>query len=337
MSDLPCEQFEIRRADLPPARILDVEPEAYHRLPGFSASLAKIAQRDSIAHAKDSYDAKMERLAEEESDESDGDDEDVSDDKRKRRDLGTIMHALLLGKGKRMEVIPTELLAKNGSYGTKASKALRDEARRAGRVPVKQHDVEIHERRAGSIRAQILAAGHRLDGVSELAIEWHESTPHGPVQCRCMMDHVIAWGWEGDEQRPRIVDILDPEARAAVIYDLKIGVANPRRVERSADDQGHAIQAAAYPRALAALVPWLAGRIEFRFLFCEPARPFAVWDPTLAGTFREIGERRWLRAVRAWGEGLATGHWPAYRTPEHVELSASTWTLRQEGYQPEEF
>lgn len=322
--------------ELPPARLLDVDPEAYHKLPGFSASLAKIAQRDSIAHAKDAYDAKMERLTEDDDSDTDGA-EDISDDRQKRRDRGTIQHALLLGKGgERLVVVPIAKLAKNGAYGTAESKALRDGARAAGRVPIKEHELPLHERTAGSIRAQLVAAGHRFDGVSELAIEWHEATPHGPVQCRCMMDHVIAWAWRDDDP-PHVVDIRDPAARAATIYDLKIGIANPRRVERSADDQGHAIQAAAYPRALAALVPRLAGRIEFRFLFCEPLRPFAVWDPTLAGTFAEIGARRWLRAVRAWGEGLATGHWPAYRTPEHVELSASTWTLRQEGFTPEEF
>lgn len=320
--------------DLPPARILDVSPSEYHKLPGFSASLAKIAHRDSIAHAKDAYDAKMERLAED--DESDAE-EEISDDKRKRRDLGTIQHALQLGKGgERIKIIPTSALGKNGAYNTADSKKLRDEARAAGNVPVKEHEVEAHERRAGSIRAQILAAGHRLEGVSELAIEWYEPTTHGPVHCRCMMDHVIAWAFHGDDP-PRVVGILDPAARAAAIYDLKIGVANPRRIERSADDQGHAIQAAAYPRALAAVAPHLAGRTEFRFLFCEPVRPFAVWDPTLAATFREIGERRWLRAVRAWGHGLAEGHWPAYRTPENVELRASMWTLKQEGYQPEDY
>ncbi len=312
---------------LPPARVLDVTPDEYHRLPGFSATLAKILVQRSPAHAKDAYDRQQERAAAEDDDE--GDDE-VSDDKQKRLDKGNIQHALVLGVGKRIEVIPSTILAKNGSYGTAAAKLLRDRARGAGMIPVKEPDLVIHERIADGTRACLAAIGHTLDGVSELAIEWHEPTPSGPVRCRSMLDHVIGY-------RNGVVSPL-ASASTAVIYDLKnVADANPERVQKTAENLGYAIQAHAYKLALNTLYPNLQGRIDFRFLFVETARPYAIWDPErLSGAFQELGSRRWIRALHTWAACTESGEWPAYRTPGNIEITAPMWTLRQEGFTPEE-
>ncbi len=315
-------------SDLPPARILNVTPSAYHRLPGFSASLAKVLIGKCAAIAKDAYDRRQEQIAAE--DESEDDDDRAKDQKQAQLDRGSVLHALVLGKGsERIEVIPTEALSKNGSFGTVESKAMRDVARRTGKIPVKEPKMVGHEATARAILARLNDAGHVLDGRSEFAIEWYENTPYGPVQCRAMLDHVCAWGLDPRDETGPV---------GAVIYDLKIVAdAHPDRNERTAEGFGYAIQAAAYTRALTALYPQLGGRIDFRFLFVEPRRPFALWDPpNLSGPFREIGERRWLRAVHAWGKGLATGEWPDYRTEDRNEITAPMWTLKAEGYTPEE-
>jgi hypothetical protein len=310
-------------------RVLDVTPHEYHRLSGFSSTLAKILVSKCASKAWDAYQRKLEAIAAE--DESEGEDE-VTDEKRKQLDNGSIKHALVLGRGaERIKVIPSALLSKNGAYGTDASKAARDAARAAGLIPVKEPEMEIHERTASAIKARLAEAGHTFDGTSELAIAWKERTPHGDVDCRAMLDHVVTWG--------AIPGNLEGAgAPGAIIYDLKIvGDAHPDLCERTAERMGYAIQAAAYTRALTALYPQLAGRIEFRFLFCEYKRPYELWDPErLSGPFREIGERRWLRAVRAWAEGISTGRWPGYRTPDRVEITAPMWTLRNEGFTSEE-
>ncbi len=309
------------------ARILDVTPHDYHRLPQFSATLAKVLINQCPSKARDAYERKLEAIeAEDESEDG------LSDDQQKRRDNGTIQHALVLGKGEeRIKIIPTAMLAKNGSYGTADSKAARDAARAAGLVPVKEPEMEIHERVASAIKARISDAGHTLDGTSELAIAWTERTSHGDVECRAMLDHVVMWG--------AIPGNLEGAgAPGAIIYDLKIvGDAHPDRCERTAENLGYAIQAAAYTRALTALYPVLGGRIEFRFLFVESRRPYLLWDPTLDGITSEIGERRWLRAVNAWASGLATGRWTDYRTPDRTTLRTPIWALRAEGYQPEDY
>jgi len=312
------------------ARILEVSPHQYHRLPQFSATLAKLLIRSCAAKARDAYERKLEAIAAE--DESDVE-EEVTDEKRKQLDNGSIKHALVLGRGEeRIKIIPRDLLSKNGAYGTDASKAARDSARAAGLIPVKEPELEIHERVADAIKARISEAGHVLDGTSELAIAWTERTPHGEVECRAMLDHVVMWGVPGT------TPLVQGGAPGAIIYDLKIcGDANPDRCERTADNLGYAIQAAAYTRALTALHPVLGGRIRFQFLFCEQKRPYLLWDPDrLSGPFQELGERQWLRAVHAWGEGLSTGRWPDYRTPNRVEITAPMWTLKANGFVPEE-
>lgn len=317
-------------SDLPPARILEVSPHAYHRLPGFSASLAKILIHSCALKAKDAYDRRIEKIAAE--DESDAEDEKPTDEKQAQLDRGSVLHALTLGKGEeRIEIIPSTMLAKNGAYSTAEAKAARDDARRRGRIPVKEPKMPGHLATADAIKATLEAAGHVLDGRSELAIEWHERTPHGPVLCRCMMDHLKVWGLTPADRENGIVP-------GGEIGELKIVAdAHPDRCERTADSLGYALAAAAYHRALAALYPALGGRTRFQFLFIEPRRPFLLWDPErLSGPFREIGERQWIRAVHAWGEGLATGRWPDYRTPDRVEISAPMWKLKAEGYTPEE-
>lgn len=303
------------------ARILDVTPDEYHRLPGFSSSLAKTLIARSPAHAWDAQQRQIEEQAAAEI-ESGDDEPEVSAEKQKRLDRGSVLHALVLGVGKRIEVIPASVLSKNGAYGTAESKALRDGARAAGRIPVKEPEMEIYRRIADIISGRIRGAGHVLDGVSELAIAWTERTEHGDVDCRAMIDHVVLVG--------------DPPT-AAFVYDLKIpGDASPDRCERSAESLGLAVQAVVYPRALNALYPTLAGRIEFRFLFCEPARPYEIWDPTPTGMFRELGESRWRRALMAWARGLATGEWPGYRGWYRHEIDAPLWVLKREGFTADE-
>lgn len=311
--------------DLPPARVLDVDPHAYFRLPGFSSSLAKVLVARSPAHAKDAYDRRIEQFAAE-----DETDDETPSDKQQRLDRGSMLHALILRIGKRIDPIPEGLLSSNGAIGTKAAKDYVAAARKAGRIPVKEKTLEGLQNIASAIRLRIKSAGHDLDGTSEMAIEWHERTPSGPVQCRGMLDHVVIWGIDREGQR------LGTMLPGAVIYDLKIvDDATPQRCERTAESLGYAIQAAAYTRALTALYPALGGRIEFRFLFCEWRRPFEIWDPITDGTFDALGERRWLRAVHAWGAGLASGKWPGYRSLERACIVASPWALAQEGFTPD--
>lgn len=302
--------------DLQPARVLEVEPDVYLKLPLFSSGIARRIVQQSALHAFDAWERKLEDDA-----------EDLTDEQVKTRERGSLYHHMVLGKGKRIVVIPSEILAKNGSYGTAESKAMRDAARAVGNIPVKQPDMEMHDKVANAIKASILRAGHELDGVSEFAVEWSEMTPDGEVRCKGMMDHAVIWGIPGWDD-----PMSDPVAPGAIIWDLKIvDDATPDKCERSAAYLGLAIQAAAYTRALAALYPRLAGRTEFRFLFCEARRPYDLWDPRAGNHFLQIGEQQWLRAVRAWAAGHAGKGWPGHRHKNRTEIEPTVWLQQQEG------
>jgi hypothetical protein len=305
--------------DLPPARILECDPTSYHALPGLSPSLAKVIHARCALIAHDKYERKLE-AAEEGDDEDSGDDEKIKPDKQARLDGGSILHALVLGVGKRVDPIPADILSKNGAIGTDKAKAFVAMSRAGGRIPVKADKLEVHQRTATAVRARLASAGHVLDGTSEVAIEWWEPSPNGPVQCRTMMDHLVL--------------VSDAKPTAAFIYELKFpGDAQPDRSERTSDGLGYPIAAAARLRALNALYPSIAGRIEYRFLFCEPHRPYAFWDPTPTGSYLEYGDRVWRRAVHTWSEGLARGRWLDYHddiTRRQIDLPR--WRKMAEGF-----
>lgn len=143
------------------ARIIDVEPDAYHKLPGLSGSRAVAIINDSPYHAKyliDHGDVKP----------------------TKEMDMGSVVHRMVLGKGKAFACLPFD------DWKTKAAKESRDKAREAGIIPLTHVMHSKCEDAATSILAAMRDLGYSMSGQSELAVEWFE----GDVQCRCMFDHV---------------------------------------------------------------------------------------------------------------------------------------------------
>lgn len=262
------------------ARILDVTPDQYHELEHFSASLAKELRAKSPLHAKHRRGKKPSKLL----------------------DRGAVIHRLVLGKGR--DYVPVDA----NDWRTKDAKAERDAIRAQGLTPVLQSDLTEYSEAAVKMRAELERRGIKLDGESEVAVEWTD----GDVLCKSMFDHV--WMKRG------------------LILDLKVTEnANPTSVERTAENLGYAIQAAAYMRALTKLRPELAGRVDFLFAFCEPEAPWAVNICRPDGAFRELGERRWDHAVAAWSACLKTNIWPAYGQGVNP-LSPPAWALNREDY-----
>lgn len=224
---------------------------------------------------------------------------------------GDIVHRLLLGKGKEFQVLQF------GNYQTKAAQAARDKARADGLVPVLAHEMENYATAAEAIRVQLADRGIVLDGLSEQAITWTEKTRHGDVLCKGMLDHV----W--------------PDA--GIIIDIKTTAdASQAAIERTAENLNYGIQSAAYERALVQLNPDLAGRVAFSFVFCEIAEPYAVNVTEPDGPFRELGLRRWLRALNIWAECKALDRWPTVYGGNVNPLSPPSWALAREGFTTDE-
>lgn len=264
------------------ARILNLSQQEYFANGGFSSSVAKVLIAKSPAHARAG----------------------LSKEPSKTLDRGSCIHRLVLGAGKDYAVI------QHSDWRTKDSQKQRDDARAQGLVPVLAHEFEEYCLAAESIRVQLSDRGIDLDGQSEIAVEWIESTDFGDVRCQGMFDH--AWIDRG------------------MILDLKITEdACPSSVERTSANLGYGIQWAAYTRALEALKPEWAGKVGFAFAFCEPDEPYAINLAEPDGQFRELGKKQWLRAVRSWAECNATNKWPSYGTAVNP-LSAPGWAVQRE-------
>jgi hypothetical protein len=333
----------------PPARVLEVTPQQYHKLPGLSPSLATAVMATCLEKARDKYerDVEVETLdavdagGDDADDTTDDDEPDakVAADKQKRLDRGAALHALILGKGEeRLAVIPDALLSgKNRSISSDKAKAWRDAAIADGKVVIKELAMRAFVRVIAAIRERLAVAGHVLDGRSELAIAWWEPTSLGPILCRTMIDHVVLLATDGLR-----VDLGEPpfsiKPATARIFEVKFpDDAHPDRSERTAESLGYHIAAAARLRALNALLPSLAARIEYRYLMCESRRPYSFWDPTGTGSYLELGNRRWSSAVALWSRGLKTGRWTGYHDDiMRRQIDLLPWVKRNEGFTDDE-
>lgn len=278
---------------VPKARILNVTQEEYFAdpcaVPSLSQSIAHTLVSQSPLHAW----SKHPRLGNQEQREP-----------TTALDDGTLIHKLLLGKGKQIRIVAAD------SYRTKAAQDVRDEAIEAGMLPVLVGKHDAAQKAADTLRSNLAQYGLRLDGESEVAVEWQEEGDHGPVTCRGMLDHLK----------------LD----AGLILDLKkTRSAHPRDCARHLTEYGYDIQRAAYVSAVSKLRPDLAGRIRFVFVFLELEAPHVVLPAELDGQARELGEARWSRAVHLWERCLRTNRWPGY-TDNIVQLAPTPWALAQE-------
>jgi hypothetical protein len=208
-------------------------------------------------------------------------------------DRGSLIHFLLLGRG-----VVRVVIVECDEWTKKKDKEARNEARAAGFLPVTRKLYDASVIAAAEIRKKLDARGYKLDGHSEVSVLWHETASDGTlVPCRARMDHLI-----GSE-----------------IWDLKLGDANPKRFKRGhLTAMGYDIQGAAYPRALESTDVRLRGRVVFKLLFCEPEPPYCITPVRFAGSLRELGARKWARAVDTFSACLRTGHWGDYVDGECV-------------------
>lgn len=270
------------------ARWVDVDgPSAPHVL---SYSSAKVLIQKSPLHA---WLRKRRETPEEE-----------SESEREDKETGNILHAMLLGKGRRIVVLPFD------DYRTKAAKESRDKARAEGAIPVKHNREPWLTAQAQRIRRAIEVFGIGLDGEREAGVTWIEPTDDGDdVECLGALD---LW-----------------QPRTGTIFDLKfVKSAHPEAIKRQMISMGYDIQAAAYRSAVEQIEPQHQGRVRFVFLFCEVSTA-AVTPVEPAGSMRALGESRWRRAVNTWARCLREDHWPGY-VERVTTVDAPPWALEQE-------
>lgn len=273
-------------------RRLDITDEAYFadpcERPSLSNSLAKVLLDKSPRHAWQVH-PRLGAAPREDS---------------KTFDRGHLVHKLVLGKGADITVVEAK------DWRTKGAQEQRDEAYAAGRIPVLVADLAGAEEAASAIAGTLARQGLRLSGESEVKLTWLEEVPgHDDVHARGMVDHLVVG------------------KASATIVDLKTSrSAHPRACAAHVVEYGYDTQRAAYTCAVETLLPELAGRVDFVFVFAEVEPPYAVTTGRLDGVLCERGRRRWDTAVELWAQCLAADSWPTY-ADRPITIEAPSWVL----------
>lgn len=209
-------------------------------------------------------------------------------------DLGTALHAELLGKGKeRLEIIDA------ADYRTKAAREARDAAYEAGKTPLlgkEAHHMEI---------VRDLLPGHILEwftgGTAEVAFLW---------------DHPTGTPIRGQ------IDYLRDDA----IIDLKtIRATDTRTVERQVWDLRYYMQAATYQGGYHLLT---GAYLPYYIVTVDLANPHLSRAFEVPDDYLQRGRDDLDRAISIYTECTASGDWPAYGS-EPAPLQPPVWARNE--------
>lgn len=210
-------------------------------------------------------------------------------------DVGTAVHAKVLGVGAAIAVIPDDVLASNGAASTKEAKAFIEDARVQGLVPVKQ---AVSDEVTAMSEAVLQHPTARLlfeqDGIPEASM--FATDPDTGVQVRCRFDY---WA-------PYAVDLK-----------TTAGPASKAGFEKVVANHGYDVQQEHYEFTAEQLFD---ERRPFLFVVVEKTPPYLVGVHQLDREFVEIGQKKAARARRLFAECLTTGVWPGY--PPEVQLAS---------------
>ena len=233
-----------------------------------------------------------------------------ADNETKIMDFGSICHLLILGKGQEFEIGEFE------NFKTKAAQEFRDHARDQGKIPVLRPTYD----NAQKLRDECFnwlgeygLAAEWADGKSEVTCIWH---PEAGLYARCRVDRLTL----GVSQ--------------TTIFDLKIsGSADPAFAARNIYDMGYDIKACHLAAGVTAAHPESVGRTRVIYVYVENKFPFLCTPVQMDGMYQAIGQTRYDRALKRWGEGIRNGKWPSYAAGI-VRLEAPKYAEYRELMQP---
>lgn len=213
----------------------------------------------------------------------------------KKFDIGSAVHAKVLGAGLDVAVIPDELLASNGAISTKAAKEFVEDARAQGLIPLKATDFEPINGAAEAVLAHE-AAKQLFGQPSDPEVSVFATDPVTDVAVRGRFDF-LPTKWR-----------LGAPSRVAV--DLKTTRdASRKGFAKSIADYGYDVQRAWYLDAL----KWITGEdAEMVFVAVEKEPPYLVAVHQLPTIWVEMGATKARVARRRYAECVASGKWPGY-------------------------
>lgn len=230
-------------------------------------------------------------------------------------DIGTAAHALLLEQRDQVVIIDAP------DWRTKDAKALRDQARAAGAIPLlkkKYADVQ-----AMAIAAREQLAKHTDGGADMFTAGRPEQTliwKEGDVWCRARLDWI---------RRGAVDDYKSTSASA-----------NPETWSRTLFGAGFDIQAAWYLRGVRAIAAQdhvfdsvIGADATFRFAVQETFPPYALSVIGLGPDALLLAEKKCLYALEVWRASLAANKWDGYprRTCwASLPMAHEAWWLEKE-------
>lgn len=225
----------------------------------------------------------------------------------KRFDLGTAAHALLLGEGRDIAVLPY------ADYRKKEAQEERAAVLAAGQTPLLAEQYQRARVMVDAVLAQLALVEDcgtfaDPDAISEAVFAWVDDNG---VWCRGMADRMLiaqANGW---------IDVYDLKTTDVALDGSSLA--------RLAAGQHYDLQAAFYIRGLSRVTGVPAYRIRFRHIFVEAGPPHLAIVAELDAAALVLGEKKTLAAIALWGRCLSENRWPGYPALP-VTLSLPAWS-----------
>lgn len=236
---------------------------------------------------------------------------DFRHDDDTKYDVGTIAHALMIGRGKEVVVLDGF-----DDWRTKEAKAKREEANADGKLAVLGKHFALADKMVRAAQEQLLLRGEvhlfRNGGAGEVMTLWRE----GPIWLRQLID------WLTDD-RLIVCDFKTTDLCAA-----------PDNIGRIASNAGWHIQAAMAERGLDVLHPETSGRRRYVFVVQETEPPYQINVVDMSETWLTMGRKMLGYAIERWKICTARDQYSGYPLqaiiPEFPGWAETQWLYREE-------
>lgn len=222
----------------------------------------------------------------------------------KSTDLGTRVHAFVLGKGEdQLALLDFE------NYRTDKAKAARDAARAAGKVPTLPHEEAEAQTIAAAVLSHDIAGGLFAEGDAEQSVFWPDQ--EFGTWCRMRMDHAT---WL--DGMPCIVDFKTTAD------------ASPKAFAKSCAEYGYHRQDPWYREGWATVLGCHPDEIDFLFVTVQTTGPHLVMTYRLLAEDVDLGREQNRIACEVYRDCTESGTWPAWS--ESIEdLPLPGWAARE--------
>lgn len=228
----------------------------------------------------------------------------------KSMDEGSLIHSLILGKGKDIFVMPEEYT----DFRKKAAQELSQQKESEGKIVVLQSAIDSCSELVTAFNMQMKETEFAetffdIDHCyTEAPMYWRD--PYFGVLMQGMIDRFNSFG--------------------PIIWDLKtVTDASTKAIEKKIFDMGYHIQQAFYRRGINAIMPELQNKTRFVFLFVETSPPYALNCIEFSGMYEALAELDADRAIQIWSECIKNDYWPGYMLSEKPnDVMPPTWVLK---------